>query len=273
MKVVRLPGLVSRALLLLAWTLALPAWAACSRPIAVPVAPMGLSVVVRGEEISGIFPELFASVGAKIGCEFTFSAVPRARIEAMFEASQADILIATESERRDVFGMFVPMLAVRPTLVSLAGERAPVRTVDELLARTELRVAVIRGFDYGPAYRELCDRLTAQGRLHQETDPYKIARLLDGGMADMTIIPPSIMIAVTQHDPRLAHLTEHLRIEALDELPWRRSGIYLSVSTLTAEDRATIERGFAAARKSGVLWQAFKRRYPAAVLSASTRPL
>ena len=107
-------------------TLALPslAGAQCSRDIQVPISAIGASVVVNGASIGGIYPDLLRSLGAKLGCNFIFTAVPRARLEAMFEAGKADLLIpASSTLRRDQHGLFIPMLGSRPLLISLQGAR------------------------------------------------------------------------------------------------------------------------------------------------------
>jgi hypothetical protein len=93
----------SLALLLLAS----PAWGACVRPIVVPVSPLGVSVIVDGTAVSGVFPQLLEQLGAKAGCQFVWSVVPRIRAEMMFEDGKADLLVAaTRSDKRDQSGLF-----------------------------------------------------------------------------------------------------------------------------------------------------------------------
>lgn len=58
--------------------LSMPAWANCSRDIHVPVSQIGASVVSSGATVSGIYPDILRSLGAKMGCNFIFSVVPRA---------------------------------------------------------------------------------------------------------------------------------------------------------------------------------------------------
>lgn len=246
--------------------------AACSRPIVAPAAPIGLSVVVRGDQVSGIFPDFLNAVAARAGCAIVWPVVPRARIEAMFENGSADMLIAAiRSEQRDRSGLFVPLLETRPTLVSLAGARPAIASMEQLLARRELRVALVRGFDYGDAYRGLSAKLAAQGRLYLEPDPLSVARLLHGGMADVTIMPPTAVLGAIRGDPRVEGMAARLRSEPLKELPWLSSGIYLSARSLGAGDRRALEKALIAARKSGALMQAYRRHYPSAMLAESTR--
>jgi polar amino acid transport system substrate-binding protein len=253
---------------------ALPAAAGCSRTISVPAAPTGQVVTWNDAQVGGMIPEMLTQVGARAGCTFAWSMVPRIRLEAMFEAGQADLLVAaTEIERRDRHGLFIPIIETRPTLISLEGGRAKISSIAELLARRELRVALVRGYDYGATYRAMARDLTAQGRVYLEVDPRTVARLIDGAMADVTIMPASAFIGSLQDDPRVAPMAARLRIEPLAELPWIRSGIYLSKKSLSAADRKTLEQALSASVKAGLWWQAMKRYYTSAALNGNTRPI
>lgn len=253
----------------------LPAAAAgCSRPITVPAAPTGQTVYFKGNEAMGMLPEMLKAVGGKIGCTFTWSLVPRIRLETMFESGQADLMVAaTRVERRDRAGIFIPVVEARPTLISMNSERAPVRSFAELLERRELRVALVRGYDYGAPYQALAKELAAQGRLYLEPDVVTVARLINGGMADMTIMPASAFVGATYSDPRIEGMAANLRTEALEELPWIQTGIYLSKKSLPARDRALLERELTASVKTGAWWQALKRYYQPEVLRLHARPI
>ncbi|HEY0061991.1 MAG TPA: transporter substrate-binding domain-containing protein [Telluria sp.] len=252
----------------------LPAAAGCSRPINVPAAATGQSITINGAQVGGMIPDMLNQIGARIGCTFRWSPVPRQRLEAMFVGGSADLMVAaTQVDRRDRAGIFVPVVETRPTLISVDSERAAIHTVADLLARRELRVALVRGYDYGPAYQAMIQTLTSQGRLYLQPDARTVARMLADAMADVTIMPASAFIGSLQSDARIEGLASKLRVEALEELPWIRSGIYLSKSSLTAPDRALLHNALTASVNSGVWWQAFKRYYPSAVLHDNTRPI
>ena len=264
-----------RTMAVLALALALPslAGAQCSRDIQVPVSAIGASVVVNGASIGGIYPDLLRSMGAKLGCNFIFTAVPRARLEAMFEAGKADLLIpASSTPRRDQHGLFIPMLGSRPLLISLQGARAPINTMQELIERRELRVALVRGYDYGVSYQALAKELSSQGRLFYEVDALSVARLMQSGFIDATIMSPTILAGVAQNDARVYGLADRLRLEALPELPWGMSGVYLSRKSLTAEDQATLRELLDKAGRSGTVMDAFQRHHRQELLSLSIRP-
>lgn len=253
-----------RLLLVLAG-LALPAsaWAGCSRPIRIPAALSGNAVTQQAGQVGGLIPDVMNQIGAKIGCTFVWTPVARMRLESMFQSGDADILVASvKSERRDRDGLFVPLIDTRPTLFSLASARAPVHSMQELVARRELRVVLVRGFDYGPGYQAMVAQLAAQGRLYLQPHPGKVARMISEGMADVTVVT-----GISFADGAT------MRSEPLSDLAWQKSGFYLSTKSLTAADRALLEQGLTNAVKSGQWWDAFKRHYPAALLGASARPL
>ncbi|NHZ64698.1 substrate-binding periplasmic protein [Massilia genomosp. 1] len=248
------------------------ATASCEQPFLVPVAPTGLSVTVKGDAVGGIYPDLLRGVSAKSDCKFTFSVVPRARQEAMFEAGKSHLLLpAVRTPRRDQLGYFVPVIGTRATLLSVDATRAPVRSIRELLARKELRVVLVRGFDYGTAYLALIDQLSAQGRLLLEKDGAAVARVLDAGFADVTLMAPTIFASAIADDKRFAWMTPKLRIEPLEELPWGESGIYISKQVVGAGDRAALQNLLAGAVKSGAVYESLKRHYPPAVLAGGVR--
>ncbi len=248
------------------------AQAGCSRPIMVPVAATGFSVIINGQTIGGIYPELMRDLASKGACQFALSPVPRARLEAMFENGKADLLIpATRTPRRDKLGYFVALALSRPTLMSIDATHAPVRSVQDLLDRRELRVALVRGYDYGDRYADMVKQLQAQGRLFMEVDPTSVARLLLANAADVTVMAPNILAGAIESDPRVVSMGPKLRIEPLSDFPWNESGVYISRTSVKEEDRILLERLFDNAARSGAVHELFKRYYRPEILTEGIR--
>ncbi len=242
--------------------LAANAQAGCSRSIRVPVAPIGLSVVTSGGAVSGVYPDVLRRIEADTGCRFEFSVVPRARLEAMFISGQADLLMpASRTPAREGRGQFVPLVKARPVLISLASDRPAVTTLQELLERRDLRVALVRGFDYGDAYQQLMTRLKEQQRLVMEADVGAVARAMERGLADVTLMVPSIFTGTLQQDSRTRALLERLRYEPLSDMGWGDSGIYLSPQ-LPPTDRELLAEMLDKAARSGLFWKTVQRHYP-----------
>ena len=248
--------------------------AACSRVINVPVAATGQSVIVDGDTITGIYPDLLRTFTEKDGCTVALSAVPRARLEMLFETGRADLLIpASKTPKRDAYGTFIPLVHNRAMLISIQSGRAPVKTVQELLEQTGVKLALVRGFDYGQAYQSLLATLETQGRVIMEVDALSVARLLKAGTVDATIMAPSILAGAMMDDERVRDLQDKLRFESLRELPWGNSGAYISNSALGAADKAALQAALERAARSGVVWKCFQQYYAPAVLQGSIRPL
>jgi polar amino acid transport system substrate-binding protein len=259
------------ALLMMAFV-AHNAMAGCSREIAAPVSANGASVIVDGLSVKGIYPDLLRAIGPKAGCHFAFTVVPRARQVAMFKAGTADVLVpASRTPARDQFGTFIPMINHRAMLISVNNGRAPITSAQDLLARKDLRVAVVRGFDYGEPYAALIDELQKQGRLFMEVDVIGVARLLHAGSADVTIMGPTLMAGAIRRDPRVHGLQDKLKTEAIPELPWHQSGAYIS-NALKPEDQTVIREALEKAGKSNQIMDGYLHYFRADVLNDSVRP-
>ena len=248
------------------------AQAMCSKVMNTPVAPTGLGVTIVGDTISGIYPEILRSNQSKDTCMFALSAVPRARLELLFETGKADILIpATKTVRRDELGTFVPLSYSRATLISLNTERPTVQTVQELLDARDIKLALVRGYDYGPTYQNLVAELTRQERLVWQTSPLDVARLLKTGSVQATVMAPTILAGTIAEDERVRDLADKLRFEALEELPWVGNGAYISKAVSEADRQALLEF-FDRVAKSGAVWKGFQQYYAPHVLKFGLKP-
>jgi polar amino acid transport system substrate-binding protein len=258
-----------------AWGLltAATAHAGCSRPIEVPMAPVGLSVTFDGERAGGLYPTLMRELGKAIDCQFQFQRVPRARLQKMFESGQADVMLpAAQAPSRDAHGEFVPIVQVRVSLVTLTRELPPPRSLAELLSKRSYKVAVVRGFTFGPAYDQALATLHAQHRLVEEPDSAGVARALRQGLAQVTIMTAHIFLGTLKQEPDLQPLVGQVLVEPLAELGWAESGLYLS-RQLSDADRHTLRTAVRQAVRSGRVWQMLTDTYPAGSLNSSVRPL
>lgn len=250
------------------------AQAVCSRPIQAPMSDLGMSVVVDGTRLTGVYPTLLSELGPQAGCEFLTQAVPRARQQRLFEVAQADLMIpASRSPGRDAWGDFVPLLQVLPGALSFDRERPALRSLAQLVSQGDLRVVVVRGFSYGAAYDNAVAQLRAQQRLLEESDVQGVVRALRKGLAHVTVMAPFLLQGVLARDPAQAAQSKELRVEVLEELPWGETGAYLSRQTLTEADREQLRQALVGASRSGRLLQLFQQHYPAAVLNGTLRPL
>lgn len=250
------------------------AQAGCSRPIEVPMAPVGTSVSFDAERSGGLYPTLLRELGASFGCDFKMHRVPRARLQKLFETGQADLLVpASASPSRDPHGEFVPLLQVRATLLTLSQGKPAPNTLAALVAQRDYKIAVVRGFTFGPAYDQAVTALRAQSRLVEESDPAGVARALRLGLAQGTVMTANIFIGTLALEPDLAPLMPQVRSEPLEELGWSESGVYLSRHKLGEADRRLLRTAFTQAARSGRVWRLFVDNYPAGSLNGNVRPL
>lgn len=250
------------------------AQANCSRPLTVPMAPIGLSVSFDDDRIEGVYPTLLRELSPSAGCEFQLQRVPRARLQKMFETGQADLLIpASASPSREKDGEFVPLIQVRASLMSLARDRASPRSLAELLAQPDYRLVVVRGFSFGAAYDNAVAVLRAQKRLLEESDATGVARALRQGLAQGTVMTASILIGTLVQEPDLTPLIKQMRAEPLEELSWSESGVYLSRHSLNESERRSLRQAFQQQAKAGRVWQLFNDTHPPGSLGGSIRPL
>jgi len=259
-----------------AWMLAAAtvAEAGCSRTMTVPMAPIGLSVSFDDDRSGGVYPTLLREMGPALGCEFQMQRVPRARLQRMIESGHADLLIpASAAPARDNDGEFVPLIQVRASLLTLARDRPAPRSMAELIAQNEIKLAVVRGFSFGAAYDSAITVLRAQKRLIEESDVTGVARALRQGLAQGTVMTASIFIGTLVQEPELAPLVKQVRIEPLEELGWSESGVYLSRHTLAEADRRRLRQAFVQQARTGRVWQLFNETHPPGSLGSSIRPL
>lgn len=250
------------------------AQAECKRPLRVPVAPIGLAVTVNDGQVGGIYPDLLRSETARIGCTIEFQIVPRSRQEMLFETGQADVLLpARRSARRDAHGDFVPMIRSRAVLLSMRSRRVSAHSVVELLARRELRVAVVRGYDYGEQYQSLVKQLAGEGRLVESADPLSLARALDAGIADVAVVTPTAVTGALRASQKSSALIDRLHAEPVEELAWGESGAYVSRnSSLSGTDRGQVLQLLERIGRSGAAWRAFQHYHPHENLADSVQP-
>jgi len=238
------------------------------------MAPMGLSAAFDGERAHGLYPALIRELTAATDCQFQIHRVPRARLQKLFESGQADVMApAAHSATRDVHGEFVPLVQVRASLLTTVRDEPTPRSLAELLARRGDKVAVVRGFTYGPAYDHAMATLRAQQRLIEEPDPAGVGRALRQGLAQATVMTAHILIGTLNQEADLTPLAKQLRVEPLQELGWAESGVYLSRHTLADAERRALAAALRQAVRSGRVWQLFNDTYPPGSLSGSVRPL
>ncbi|WP_188567914.1 substrate-binding periplasmic protein [Undibacterium terreum] len=231
-----------------------PAHAACSRPIVVPASQLGKMIVVdeAGGAVSGIYPDLLRAAGSRMGCEFVFPVMPRARAELMMQTAKADLLVAAvKSEDRSAWGKFVPLMGTEWMLISSRSDTPPA-SVQELLDRPGVKLNAVRGFNYGPAYLAMLARLEKQGKLEYVKDTQTIVRKMQMGRADYAYMP-SITFAGEVAALGLKNgFGKSVHYTRLAGIPPSETGVYIS-NAVSKSDAAQIETALMQMRANGDL--------------------
>lgn len=254
-----------RATITLACVLCLPAFAnaaGCTRPLFAPVSPAGRLIIVEGDQVSGVWPDLLRQLGAEIGCQFEFPVLPRARIEMELLAGQRlDLMLpATRTPERDRRAFFLPLLRQPMMLVTRSKADADKIASLDALRRSGWRTAILRSFAFSAEYRALVAELAADHRVDYVNDANAIGRMLRAGRIDFALLPPSVA-----HSTAEAGLSQ----QRFDALPLLEVGVYLSTATLGAADLALLREAFLKAAREGRVKRAFLRYYPPEVVELS----
>ena len=252
------------------------AHAACSRPITVPVSNIGRAVIVEGDTVSGIYPDVLRELGEKAGCTFVFPVYPRARSDQMFfDAGTSDIAIpATLLPERAQLATFVPLIKVLPTMVTVRPLDKPPTSTRQLLADKRLRGAAVRSYTFGTEYQGLISDLERAGRIEFTSDLLAVARMLLAGRVDFAIMPPHLLRALLDVTAAEKQITDvQMRSYPLDGLPRVESGVYISRRALSDADQAELRNLFVAAVKTDAFVKGHQKYYPTEILKGIvTRP-
>lgn len=247
------------------------AWAAdgCSRPITVPVSPLGVAMLIgKNQEASGSAIEFLHELARRSQCNVQFIFVPRVRGIQMYLAGEVDLLgSATQTPERDSAGDFVHMFDDHAMLVGLRERIAPLGLPASLLDG-RYTVNVIRGYDFGPDYRRMTETLRSQGRLEDVVDPDTLMRKMVAGRADVALISPH----VTYQASMQAGMAERMAAVRIDGFAPHHVGTYVSARSLTAADRKRLIAALAELKREQFQWKILQRTLPPWVL-AGIRPV
>ncbi len=230
----------------------------CERPISVAVSPLGETMKINGQQVSGIIPELLSKVEQETGCKFKYLILPRVRALRMFEQGEIDLIVAAQISQRDLAGVMTPILSVKSSLIS---RKSRLTNVDPLLLlqQGKLLVNVVRGMNSGPEYLALLAELKQKNKLEEVVDLDVIAHKMALNRADAIIIPPMVFLeAATVHG-----IADDLQITQLVDIPASRSGIYLSTQLLAKPAGQRVQMALNKIIRSGWVWRMYQQRLPA----------
>lgn len=239
------------------------AHAGCSQAIEVPAAPAGRFVMTdeKTGEVSGVYPELLRSSSKETGCTFNFIIVPRARFNQMLEQGTSHLFIPeSQTPEKDTFGEFIPLFYSTPVIISARPDLA-IRTIADIKKHPALHVDVVRSYDWGSAYRQAVKELKDLGMVTEVTDAGIIARKMEAGRTDITIMSAHILygnvISLGLTDS-LGKRLRYIRSPDFEAIP---SGVYLS-NSLPKQDRRELKNMLQNWLETRQLWRALQANLP-----------
>ncbi len=240
--------------------------AACSRPITIAISGQGSDIVIEeNRAVTGAMADVLEAVTRRSGCTFDYVFVPRVRAISMFMAGEVDVLpAAVQTAERDQAGVFVTYSSAQVAAIGLRTRLAQIGQPDQALGGSYL-VNVVRGHDYGPAFKALLTQLRAQRRLEEVVDPLTAARKLAIGRADLILIAPG---AFSEAAAR-AGIDNSLQAVPITAIPSFLAGIYLSRSALSTLDRDQLVAAMSDPAVKQRYWQAMSKRLHPWVLAGA----
>lgn len=223
--------------------------AACSRPVEVAFSEISPDMTLNASgQHGGVAVEFFTELALRTGCTFTYVDVPRARAWYMLSNQQIDIVpAAIQNAERDEVGVYFDHVVLEPvSLILLTSKPLTVSSAQEVID-SRLRLAVVRGHNYGPHFAALVSNPALSERLAQVKDPQTLARMLKAGRVDAVITMASIFADAAKQQG----LSDRVYARTLTDLDWGSTGMYLSKSRLPAEDVATLSAAIKALNQEG----------------------
>jgi len=175
---------------------------------------------------AGLDADVVDELKKRSGCGFSTILMPRARIWKSIEVGMLDMTVSgIETTERARFGYFYHYILQKN--FALVSRQIPgdIHSLQDFIARTDLRWGVVRNFSYGEYYDPLLKELRRQNRIHELPTQIATFRMVQAGrIAGMLAVP---MIYKELLPEMQAEAAIHIADWAPEDLPVR-AGLVLS---------------------------------------------
>lgn len=242
------------------------AFAKCSRVINVPIpglntAQNNVDDSKRGDLTAHVL-QLMGTISQKLDCQFNYLSVPKSRQEHLFRNGDADILLmATKTPKRDEVGLLIPIIQMRPAIISNVQFGSLGLTLKKIQDDQQIHLVLVRGFDYGDEYNNFIQVIDKLKRVSYEPDAFSVARRMSYKNNVVTIMGPSIFDEVINSEKALNTLIGNIRYDEIEEFAWIDFGIYISKKTLLEKDFNYLKTHFPLFVGSDHIWNWIQKRY------------
>jgi polar amino acid transport system substrate-binding protein len=210
---------------------------------------------------AGIDVDIVDEVARRTGCRFETFVDSRVRTWTDLAQGALDMTVsAIETEERKGFARFVIYMSGRNRLLVRSGLPYPVNTLQAFAERSELRLAVVKGFRHGPQWDDWIAKLRQQGRVDEYADAKAAARLVALGR-DAALLSEPVVWGRILADSKLDG-----RVDIIDAFPGDNyaAGFALSRARVREDDARKIQDAIAAMRADGTLYKIFSAHLPRA---------
>jgi polar amino acid transport system substrate-binding protein len=255
------------------------AFAKCSRIINVPLPALNaannnVSSDAKRSDLTAYMILLMGDISEKLGCQFNYLSVPKTRQELLFGNGEADILfMATKTAKRDEVGLHVPLLKIKPSIVSNTKFGLSNITLKRIQEDQKLHLVLVRGFDYGIEYNEFVQTMENDKRVSYEPDVFSVARMMSYKENVVTIIRPSIFEEVLSTEKVLSSLLGNIHYSEVEEFAWIDMGIYISKATLSEKDFTYLKINIPLIMSNDKIWNWLQKKYSKDILAIGFRQI
>ncbi|KQV47272.1 hypothetical protein ASC95_24130 [Pelomonas sp. Root1217] len=208
----------------------------------------------EGQGTGGIDVDIVDEVGRRTGCKFETFVDARVRTWADLAHGALDMTVsAIETDERNGFARFVIYMSGRNRLLVREGLPRPVTTLEAFAERSELRLAIVKGFRHGPQWDDWIAQLRQQGRVDEYADAGMAARLVALGR-DAAFLSEPVVWGRILADSKLKG-----RVTVIDAFPDDNyaAGFAISRTRVRENDARKIQNAVAAMRADGTLYKIF----------------
>lgn len=242
--------------------LASEAWAlgaTCSRPIKISVdAPNKVSSTGAQKNVSGMLYSFFAEFEKQTQCKIQWEVVPRARGLHYFQTGIVDLMYAVQTDERDRAGDFITLVEFYPSLIVLKSQLES-NTLSEILDQDNLFFNFVRGYDYGPQYHELIEKLKQKKQMEEVADVETIVRKMRVGRVHATVMAGTLLLQASE----IHHIEDQFAVFSLTNFSKLKAGIYISKQTLNEKDKKIIQDAVFKVMTNFKTYKYFQNNYPA----------
>lgn len=241
----------------------------CSRHIHIAINPQGPALNVNPQkQVSGILSDFFANIETSTGCHFVWDFVPRARAIHYLKNGLTDIVFAIQTDERNQYAEFIPLIEFYPSILILK-EAMKSEDPEKILDQDNLQFGLVRGYDFGPIYKEFAQKMRNAKRAEEFVEIEDIAQKMQTGQIHATIMSATVFVQAAED----ILLDNKIQAIPLRQFPKAKVGIYLAQQSLKEADKKVLREAIAGKNQNDLFFRLFKASYPAWAMKAMSPSL